>query len=46
MSNKGPINNIINIVLKNDKISNNDEEEDGIFFNNILNSNMQSNENK
>jgi hypothetical protein len=46
MNNKGPINNIINIVLNNDKISNDDEENDGIFFNKIINSNMQNNENK
>ena len=46
LNNKGPINNIINIVLNNDKISNDDEEDDGIFFNKIINSNMQNNENK
>ena len=46
MNNKRPINNIINIVLNNDKISNDDEENDGIFFNKIINSNLQNNKNK
>ena len=47
--NKSPINNIINIVVKNDNINNNNknnEEEDGIFFNNIINKNLQKKENK
>ena len=48
-NNKSPINNIINIVVKNDNINNNNknnEEEDGIFFNNIINKNLQKKENK
>ena len=48
-NNKSPINNIINIVLKNDNINNknkNDEEGDEIFFNKIINTNLQKKENK
>ena len=44
--NKSPINNIINIVVKNDNINNKNDEEDGIFFNKIINTNLQKNENK
>ena len=47
MNNKGPINNIIKIVVKNDNINKNEnEEEDGIYFDKIVNSNIEEIENK